>query len=64
MGGKPCFFNIELLSKPSKRIYWTVNFLSKNYRRDNFSSFYIINTSQGLFVHNDILLYKKVFRWE
>jgi ribosomal protein S8 len=53
---KGCVYNIELISKPSKRVYWTLNFLSKNYRRHDFSVIYIISTSKGLMSHNDILL--------
>lgn len=58
MGGKPCLYDINLVSKPSKRVYWTLNFLSKNYRRHDFSTIYIISTPTGLISHNDILLSK------
>jgi len=56
--GKSCIFDINLISKPSKRIYWTLNFLSKNYRRHDFSTIYIVSTPKGLMTHNDILLSK------
>jgi ribosomal protein S8 len=56
--GKACIFDINLISKPSKRIYWTLPFLSKNYRRYDFSTIYIISTSKGLFTHNEVLLSK------
>lgn len=56
INGKACIYDIDLISKPSKRVYWTLNFLSKNYRRDNFSVFYIISTPKGLITQNDILL--------
>jgi len=58
INSKFCFSNINIISKPSKRIYYNLNFLSKNYRRNDFSTIYIISTSKGLFVHNDILLSK------
>lgn len=56
INGKACIYDIDLVSKPSKRVYWTLNFLSKKYRRDNFSMFYIISTPKGLITQNDILL--------
>lgn len=56
--GLPCIFDINVISKPSKRIYWTLNFLSKNYRRHNFSVIYILSTPKGLITSNDILLNK------
>ena len=55
---KACFCDIKLISKPSKRVYWTLNFLSKNYRRHDFSTIYIVSTPKGLMTHNDILLSK------
>jgi ribosomal protein S8 len=58
MNGKASVYNIDLISKPSKRVYWTLNFLSKNYRRYNFSTIYIISTPKGLMTQNDILLTK------
>lgn len=56
INSKACFSNINIISKPSKRVYWTSEFLSKNYRRNDFSTIYIITTSKGLYAHNDILL--------
>ena len=49
-------YSINIISKPSNRIYWTLNFLSKNYRRHDFSTIYILSTSKGLLTHNDALL--------
>jgi len=57
-GGRSCIFDINIISKPSKRIYWTLSFLSKNYKKQDFSTIYIISTSNCLFSHNDILLSK------
>lgn len=54
--GVSCIYDINILSKPSKRVYWSLNFLSKNYRRHEFSVIYIISTSKGLMTQNDILL--------
>jgi ribosomal protein S8 len=39
---KPAFYNLELVSKPSKRVYWTLSELSFNYSLNCFSQFYII----------------------
>jgi ribosomal protein S8 len=57
--GKASIYNMNLISKPSKRVYWTLNFLSKNYRRHDFSTIYIISTPLGLFTHTDILMSKQ-----
>jgi len=35
-------FNIELVSKPSKRVFFSLRFLSLNSNKNSFSSFYII----------------------
>jgi len=56
--GVACINDIDVISKPSKRIYWSLNFLSKNYRRHNFSTIYIISSSKGLITQNDALLSK------
>lgn len=56
--GLPCLYDINIISKPSNRIYWTLNYLSKNYRRNEFSTIYIISTSKGLITQNDLLLDK------
>lgn len=56
--GIRCINDIKLISKPSKRIYWTLNFLSKNFKKENFSTIYIISTSRGLVTQNDVLLSK------
>jgi ribosomal protein S8 len=58
INSKPCFSNINVVSKPSQRIFYSLNFLSRNYRKNDFSTIYIISTSKGLFTHSDILLSK------
>lgn len=58
ISGRACINNIEIISKPSRRINWTLSFLSKNYRRYDFSTIYIISTPKGLLTSNDILLTK------
>lgn len=56
--GRPVIFNINIISKPSKRVNWTLSFLSKNFKRHDFSTIYIISTPKGLLTNNDILLSK------
>ena len=51
-------FKFKILSKPSKRVYWSLNNLSLRYSKENFSGFFIISTPTGLFTSNDCLLYK------
>jgi len=57
---KPAIFNIEVISKPSKRVYWSLNVLSKYYRKHAISHFYIISTSNGLITSNDAILSKNI----
>ena len=58
--GAPLIHSLDLISKPSKRVYWTLTSLSKNYRKHAFSTFYIISTSAGLLTSNEALLYKNI----
>jgi ribosomal protein S8 len=58
--GQPLIHSLDLISKPSNRVYWTLTTLSKNYRKHAFSSFYIISTSKGLMTSNEALLYKNI----
>jgi ribosomal protein S8 len=58
--GKPLIYDMSIVSKPSKRIYWNLTMLSKHYRKHAFSSFYIISTSRGLMTSNDALLGKNI----
>lgn len=58
--GAPLIHSLDLISKPSKRVYWTLTSLSKNYRKHAFSTFYIISTSKGLMTSNEALLYKNI----
>src|SRR3954468_3152249 len=54
---RPAIFNIDLVSKPSKRVYLSLNVLSRYYRKHAISQFYIISTSRGLITSNDAILY-------
>ena len=58
--GMPLIHSMDLISKPGKRVYWTLTTLSKNYRKHALSSFYIISTSKGLMTSNEALLYKNI----
>lgn len=58
--GKPLIHSIDLISKPSKRVYWDLNVLSRYYKKYAFSTFYIISTSKGLITSNEALLYKNI----
>lgn len=58
--GTPLIHTMDLISKPGKRVYWTLTTLSKNYRKHALSSFYIISTSKGLMTSNEALLYKNI----
>jgi ribosomal protein S8 len=58
--GRPVIYSLELISKPSRRVYWSLGILSHNYRKYAFSTFYIISTSKGLITSNDALLNKNI----
>lgn len=58
--GKPLIYSMDLVSKPSKRVYWNLTVLSKHYKRYALSSFYIISTSRGLMTSNEALLKKNI----
>ena len=58
--GKPLIYDIKLISKPSRRVYWNLTMLSQNYSKYSLSTFYIISTSKGLITSNEALLYKNI----
>lgn len=58
--GLPLINSMDLVSKPGKRVYWTLTSLSKHYRKHALSSFYIISTSKGLITSNEALLFKNI----
>jgi ribosomal protein S8 len=51
-------FKFKIISKPSKRIYMSLNKLSLNFSKNNFSGFFVISTPNGLMTSNTCLLYK------
>lgn len=53
---KATIYDIKVVSKPSKRVYWNLHLLSKNYRKHAISNFYIISTSRGLITSNEAIL--------
>lgn len=53
---KPIFKKLEVISKPSKRVFFTLNHLSYKCRYNSFCGFYVISTPKGLFTSNDCLL--------
>jgi small subunit ribosomal protein S8 len=50
------FYNIEVISRPGRRVFFSLNNLSLKYSFNNFSGFFIISTSKGIFTSNDCLL--------
>lgn len=53
---KPLIHKIEVVSKPSKRVYLNLISLSKYYRKHSNSIIWIISTSKGLITSNDAIL--------
>jgi len=57
---KPIFFDIELISVPSKKVYWSLEKLSFKYNLNSFAGFYIVSTSKGLITSTECLLGEKI----
>lgn len=53
-------FKFKVISKPGKRVYWSLRNLSLKYNKENFSGFFIISTPNGLFTSNECLLYRYI----
>jgi len=53
-------FKFKIISKPSKRVYWSLRNLSLKYNKENFSGFFIISTPLGLLTSNECLLYRYI----
>ena len=53
---KPVIFEIKIVSKPSKRIYWSFSTLFLYYRKYSFSNIYILSTPKGLITSNDVIM--------
>lgn len=53
-------FKFKIISKPSKRIYWSLSKLSLNYNKENFTGLYIISTNNGLYSSTECLLIKHI----
>jgi ribosomal protein S8 len=54
--GRPMFRKLQVVSKPSKRVFFTLNHLSLKYRYNSFCGFFIISTPKGLITSADSLL--------
>jgi ribosomal protein S8 len=57
---KPCYYDIYLISKPGKRVYWSLNLMSLNYSANTFGGFYVVSTSRGLLTSTDCLLHQNI----
>lgn len=57
--GSSVIKKIVLVSRPGRRIYWHLNFLSLKINAKNFGGFYIISTPQGLFTSQQCILLSK-----
>lgn len=58
--GQKFWRELQIISRPGKRVYWSLPVLTKNYNKNNFTGFYIISTSEGLLTSNSILLNKHI----
>lgn len=53
-------FKFKVISRPGKRVYWSLRNLSLKYNKENFSGFFILSTPLGLLTSNECLLHKHV----
>jgi len=51
-------FKINIITKPGNRVYWNVNKLMQNYNKNNFSGYYIISTTKGIYTSDYCILEK------
>ena len=56
----PVYFKLFLVSLPSKRVYFSLNELSRVYANYSFNYFYILSTSKGLVTSTDCLLCMRI----
>jgi small subunit ribosomal protein S8 len=57
---KPVYFDMELISKPGRKISWSLDSLSLYYNLRAFAGFYILSTQKGLMTSNDCLLSRHI----
>lgn len=53
-------FKFKIVSKPGKRIFWSLRKLSLNYSKENFSGFFVISTPIGLITSNETLMFEHI----
>lgn len=51
---------LELISKPSRRVYWTAESLSFHFARNNFQGFYVLSTPLGVCSSNELIVTRDV----
>lgn len=54
VNGHQIFYKLQLVSKPSKRVYWNMHRLYKEVDKQN-ALIYIISTKEGLLIGSDCL---------
>jgi small subunit ribosomal protein S8 len=60
VNSKPLIKDIKLISKPGRRIFWTLRVLSLNYNKNSLNGFYILSTPYGLLTEVECLLNKHI----
>ena len=53
---KASYYSLFLISKPGRRVYWSLDFLSRKNSEHNLGGFYIISTTKGLMTSTGIML--------
>jgi len=53
---RPVFYRMEIVSRPGKRVYWKLPYISKKFSQNCFSGFFILTTSKGFITSNDSIL--------
>lgn len=54
----PLIRQIELVSKPGRRVYWSSSELASNFSKTNFQGFYVVSTPSGVCSSNELLAAK------
>jgi ribosomal protein S8 len=53
---QPVLRKIELITRPGARQRWSLAYMSKRYNLTNFSGFYVVSTSSGIYTSQECMI--------
>lgn len=57
---RPLIKDIKVVSRPGRRVYWTLRKLGLQFNKRCLNAFYVISTPKGLVSSNEALLLKRI----